>query len=199
MSEETNTAGNEAGTERGEVSGGIRIIPPSESKAFVADDSAPKFAPDQFGTAITEAERDVFQYLCSTLGFASGKNGFLALNPGIPDCFVFDIGTLQHPETVCFQSQTYHFRAMAEIYNRERACLQGLMMELLRVLPAGGNFRLPEEMKGGNVSLFRLAGDTLPFERIAPAEVTFNERTIPTFLLPVYFDLVFSVGNRPTE
>lgn len=154
-----------------------------------------------FEDSLEEAEKSCFDVLTALLGYKSGENSFLASNPGLVNCMVFDIGYPSHPETMTFKSSSYCFRASADFYSSDRSLLQKMTMRLLQLFPSGGySSEHLEDLRNTNVVTFRLAGDVEPIGKIDWMDIQARDgKVYGTRHLPVLFDVVFSVGKRPNE
>lgn len=147
------------------------------------------------GNTIRDAEKACFDVLCAIAGWSPGLNAFIGLNPGKPDCAVFDIGEAGLGDTACFQSPTLHFKSYLELFSRDRAPLQAAEVMLYKSFPSGGfSCQNRPEFTDTNVVLFRLSPFQNFFGRITPTTVDGpGGKQWNTNLLQCFLDVVFSV------
>ncbi len=143
--------------------------------------------------SLANAEAACFRALCAATGFAPGKNAYLGVNPGNPDCLVFDAGASQTAALNAFAATVAHFRAQADFYARDRAALQRLVMRVRRLLPTDEEADPLSIREGSCVVQFRLAPEAGNPSALKTAEVQTarDERPVPTWTASAVFDLVF--------
>lgn len=155
--------------------------------------------PTSFERSLEEAERACFDALVTVLGLTAGKNAYIGLSDGNPDCMVFDIGYIQTGDMTAFKGTVFHFRASADFYSRNRQNLQRFLMRTVSVLPISpDNPDAQERLNGGNVVHFRIAPETQAVSDITTTTVKMGKdgKETPTFTATVSFDVVFVTGAR---
>ena len=143
--------------------------------------------------SLADAEAACFRALCTATGFTPGRNAYLGVNPGNPDCLVFDAGAAQSAALNAFSSPVAHFRAQADFYSRDRAALQRLVMRIRRLLPTNEESDPLSIRENSCVLQFRLALESGNPSALKTAEIqTARDATpIPTWTTSAVFDLVF--------
>ena len=150
--------------------------------------------PDETANALTRAENACARVLCELLGLRPGVNFTVATSLGLPDCAVFDIGHLSSGEVAAFPSNAWHFRANADLYNRDRAELQRWIMLILDGMHIGRNWFADHPLREDtNVANFQVAPDENAVSGIKTATVSTstNAQPVPTYTASVEFDVVF--------
>ena len=159
--------------------------------------------PYDFDSALTRAEEACFDLLNELMGFETQVDSFISCRGrGAVDCMVFDIGGMQSGHVVTFKAHAYHWRAVAEFYNRDRGALQRAIMKLLRVLPVAPQYeRNHPLLKDTNVVHFRIAPEQEGIGAISTQDIepVKGAQKIPVFVCTVKFDVVFTVGDRNVE
>lgn len=143
--------------------------------------------------SLADAEAACFRALCAATGFAPGRNAYLGVNPGNPDCLVFDIGSSQTGDLNAFRAPVAHFRAQADVCSRDRAALQRLVMRIRRLLPTDEEHDPLALRESSCVLQFRLAPEAGNPSALRTAEIATgrDERPVPTWSASAVFDVVF--------
>ena len=150
--------------------------------------------PNGIENALTEAENACARVLCDLLGLTPGVDFTVATSLGLPDCAVFDIGRLDTGEVAAFPSNAWHFRASADLYNRDRAALQRWIMRILDAMHIGRNWFASHPLREDtNVANFQVAPEANAVSEIKTATVSTstNAQPVPTYTASVAFDVVF--------
>lgn len=142
----------------------------------------------EFTDALTEAEKACTAKVKGLFRHPTHR----CLNPGVPDCQVFDIGYLYTGDNATFDSASYHWRGTLELYRRDRTEMQRDIMKILEALPCNADYH-QDGMDGTNVLCFRVAPETRSVSEITTANINPNkdESPIPCFTCTVAFDVVF--------
>lgn len=148
----------------------------------------------EYENSMSAAETACFEALCTRLGFTAGKNAFLGVNAGVPDCMVFDIGSNYTGDLNAFRAPCAHFRAQADFYNRDRAALQRLVMRLRHLFPVDHDADKLGLRDDSPVIQFRLCVETSNPTALKTTEVpTGRDATpVPTWTMSAVFDVVFA-------
>lgn len=140
-----------------------------------------------FEDTLTEAEKACAAIVARTF---AGKT-YRALNPGDPECQVFDIGQMMNTgSTTTFDAAAYHFRAKLEIFRRDRTALQRDIMKCVRTLPFDQD---AEAIEDTNLLCFRIAPEAVPVSEITVTDVSPDKdvKSIGCFTATILFDVVF--------
>lgn len=155
--------------------------------------------PIDFDGALEAAETICHLKIAEILELRDGVNAFVCLNPGRPDCAVFDIGGVKSGEVMAFPAEVFHFRGQLELYSRNRKQIQVWMMRLVRAFPnsgwQGARDDLPTETA---VHCLRIAPEDNAISPISTTQITAgtNEKSITVFTATIQFDIVFGTGAR---
>jgi len=150
--------------------------------------------PDGIENALTRAENACAGVLCDLLGLTPGVDFTVATSLGLPDCAVFDIGRLDSGEVAAFPSNAWHFRASADLYNRDRAALQRWIMLILDGMHIGRNWFADHPLReDSNVANFQVTPEANAVSEIKTTTVSTstNAQPVPTYTASVEFDVVF--------
>ena len=150
--------------------------------------------PDSVDNALTQAEDACARVLCEMLGLTPEVDFTVSTSKGYPDCAVFDIGRLQSGDVAAFPSNAWHFRAHADLYNRDRATLQCWIMRILDRMHIGKNWFADHPLREDtNVANFQVAPEANAVGEITTTTVSTstNAQPVPTYTVTVAFDVVF--------
>ena len=137
------------------------------------------------------AETKAFEVLCNALKLERGVKAHRGLNPNKVDVLVFGIGTVQSGDVVLARNATkFHFGAWAQLWFRDRAELQKLIMRAIKNTP----FEV-----GGNVLNFRLSQNGVG--AIMPTAIPVNpeQEPVPCYTVTLDFDIVFQSGDKKRD
>lgn len=142
--------------------------------------------------SLSLAEETCFAYLREKLGLDPSA-AFIGVNPGRADCMVFDIGQSGTADLNAFRAPCAHFRAQMDLYSRDRALLQRLLMRTRRFAPVDERSD-PDGLTGrGNVLQFRLAveaGNPSAI-RTVDLDIGTDQKRLTAWTATVTFDVVF--------
>ncbi|MGN0851854.1 MAG: hypothetical protein ACI4Q3_00595 [Kiritimatiellia bacterium] len=156
--------------------------------------------PEEFTSSLEEAETACIAYLAAVLGLKPGTSIFRSVNPGSPDCAVFDIGYPFTGELNTFKAPAYHFRAQLDIVSRDRRWLQAALMAILAATPVNSQHNAASNIRTAtNVDTFRVAAESAAVSEITTTEIKteHGDKSVPTFTATVKFDVVFVAGPHP--
>lgn len=147
-----------------------------------------------FEESMTAAEEACFNHICGKLAMKPRVNAYISINPGNPDCIVFDIGGGYTGDLNTWPANYMHMRAKMDIYARSRQQVQRTIMRTVRAFPTlpqnNGDFLVEDS----NVVQMRLAPDSgNPSEITTTAVETGNDKApVPCFVATISFDVVFA-------
>ncbi|MBR2919912.1 MAG: hypothetical protein IKC27_00965 [Kiritimatiellae bacterium] len=138
------------------------------------------------------AEEVCAGYIAEKLGLLDHAL-FYGVNDGIADCAVFDIGQSYTGDLNTFQSPCAHFRAQLDLYSRNRAELQRLIMRCRRFMPIDANHDPDGLLERGNVIQLRLSAEAANPSAIKTVEIELktDKKKLTVWTVTVTFDLVF--------
>ena len=142
--------------------------------------------------SLTLAEEVCAGYIAEKIGFPNHAF-FLGVNDGIAECAVFDIGQSYTGDLNTFQSPCAHFRAQLELYSRNRAELQRLIMRCRRFMPIDADHDPDGLLERGNVIQLRLSAEAANPSAIKTVEIELktDKKKLPVWTVTVSFDVVF--------
>ena len=134
------------------------------------------------------AEVAAFEILCNALKLKGGVEAHMGLNPNKVDTLAFGIGAAQSGDVLLARNaRKFHFGAWAQLWYRDRAKLQRLVMRTIQNTP----FEV-----GGNILNFRLSQGGIG--EITPTTINVDTENdpVPCFMVTLNFDLVFQAGDK---
>ena len=142
--------------------------------------------------SLTLAEEVCAGYIAEKIGFPNHAF-FLGVNDGIAECAVFDIGQSYTGDLNTFQSPCAHFRAQLELYSRNRAELQRLIMRCRRFMPIDADHDPDGLLERGNVIQLRLSAEAANPSAIKTVEIELktDKKKLTVWTVTVSFDVVF--------
>lgn len=142
--------------------------------------------------SLTLAEEVCAGYIAEKLGLPDHAL-FLGVNPGNADCAVFDIGQSYTGDLNTFQSPCAHFRAQLDLYSRDRAALQRLIMRCRRFMPIDADHDPDGLLERGNVIQLRLSAEAANPSAIKTVEleISTDQKKLAAWTVTVSFDVVF--------
>ena len=142
--------------------------------------------------SLTLAEEVCAGYIAEKIGFPNHAF-FLGVNDGIAECAVFDIGQSYTGDLNTFQSPCAHFRAQLELYSRNRAELQRLIMRCRRFMPIDADHDPDGLLERGNVIQLRLSAEAANPSAIKTVEIELktDKKKHTVWTVTVTFDVVF--------
>ena len=142
--------------------------------------------------SLTLAEEVCAGYIAEKIGFPNHAF-FLGVNDGIAECAVFDIGQSYTGDLNTFQSPCAHFRAQLDLYSRNRAELQRLIMRCRRFMPIDADHDPDGLLERGNVIQLRLSAEAANPSAIKTVEIELktDKKKLPVWTVTVSFDVVF--------
>lgn len=148
--------------------------------------------PCSYEESLTNAETVCFEYLCEKLGVPASE-AFIGVNPGRADCIVFDIGASYTADLNAFRAPCAHFRAQMDLYRRDRAMLQRLIMRTRLFAPVDEEHDPDGLRERGNVLQFRLAVEAGNPSAIKTVDIDLgtDQKKLPTWTATIDFDVVF--------
>ena len=148
--------------------------------------------PCSYEESMTNAERICFDFLAEKLGLQPSQ-AFLGVNPGRADCMVFDIGANYTADLNTFRAPCAHFRAQMDIYSRDRAMLQKLIMRTRSLAPIDENHDPDGLRERGNVLQLRIAVESNNPSAAKTVEIDLgtDKKKLTTWTASVDFDVVF--------
>lgn len=156
--------------------------------------------PTEWNAALEEAEAACLAALCTILNLRAGTDAFLSVNPGKPDCAVFDIGRPRSGAVLGFPATKFHYRGQVDFYSRDRRLIQNWDMRLIGAMPIGTTQPTHGATIGdiSNVESFRIAPEDNAIGEIATTELKTAKGVdgINVFTQAVQFDIVFYAGER---
>ena len=142
--------------------------------------------------SLTFAEEVSAGYIAEKLGIPDHAF-FLGVNPGNADCAVFDIGQNYTGDLNTFHSPCAHFRAQLDLYSRDRAELQKLIMRCRRFMPIDAEHDPDGLLERGNVIQLRLSPEAANPSAIKTVELELStdQKKLAAWTVTVTFDVVF--------
>lgn len=142
--------------------------------------------------SLTLAEEVCAGYIAEKLGLPDHAF-FLGVNPGNADCAVFDIGQSYTGDLNTFLSPCAHFRAQLDLYSRDRAALQRLIMRCRRFMPIDADHDPDGLLERGNVIQLRLSAEAANPSAIKTVEIELatDQKKLAAWTVTVSFDVVF--------
>ena len=142
--------------------------------------------------SLTFAEEICAGYIAEKLGIPDHAF-FLGVNPGNADCAVFDIGQNYTGDLITFLAPCAHFRAQLDLYSRDRAELQKLIMRCRRFMPIDAEHDPDGLVERGNVIQLRLSPEAANPSAIKTVEleISTDQKKIAAWTVTVTFDVVF--------
>lgn len=142
--------------------------------------------------SLTFAEEVSAGYIAEKLGIPDHAF-FLGVNPGNADCAVFDIGQNYTGDLNTFLAPCAHFRAQLDLYSRDRAELQKLIMRCRRFMPIDAEHDPDGLLERGNVIQLRLSPEAANPSAIKTVEleISTDQKKIAAWTVTVTFDVVF--------
>ena len=142
--------------------------------------------------SLTFAEEICAGYIAEKLGIPDHAF-FLGVNPGNADCAVFDIGQNYTGDLNTFHSPCAHFRAQLDLYSRDRAELQKLIMRCRRFMPIDAEHDPDGLLERGNVIQLRLSPEAANPSAIKTVELELStdQKKLAAWTVTVTFDVVF--------
>ena len=142
--------------------------------------------------SLTFAEEICAGYIAEKLGIPDHAF-FLGVNPGNADCAVFDIGQNYTGDLNTFLAPCAHFRAQLDLYSRDRAELQKLIMRCRRFMPIDAEHDPDGLLERGNVIQLRLSPEAANPSAIKTVEleISTDQKKIAAGTVTVTFDVVF--------
>ena len=142
--------------------------------------------------SLTLAEEVCAGYIAEKLGLPDHAF-FLGVNPGNADCAVFDIGQSYTGDLNTFLSPCAHFRAQLDLYSRDRAELQRLIMRCRRFMPIDADHDPDGLLERGNVIQLRLSAEAANPSAIKTVEleISTDQKKLVAWTVTVTFDVVF--------
>ena len=134
------------------------------------------------------AETAAFEALCGALGLARGASAHRGANPDKVDVLAFSTGEARSGDVLLARrARRFHFGAWAQLWFRDRAELQKLIMRAIGGTPFAA---------GGNVIDFRLSQNGVGAVTPTQIDVAAEHKAVPCFTVTLDFDLVFQAGDK---
>lgn len=160
--------------------------------------------PLEITESLRQAEDACIAQVAAIMDMKPGVDLFRALNPGLQDCAIFDIGSPYWGNGNTFKPTKAWFRASMDLYSRDRYLLMARIMAIMAALPIH-----PDKTPGHplleetNLVTFRLAAEQSAVSEITTQEIETGKlgkdgkpEKAPTFACTMAFDVVFRLGDR---